>query len=220
MPTPEQIREKLKILPRKIRRVLVSSELSAITHSIAVYNGLNEPQEKKLIEIISYVLMEFEAKNNLSVLIAKNLSTDQSTAQKITSEIEQKIISSIDVINEKILAEEDEDLPLVSTEDTTMQPPPTIKPVHTFMQSPSKSLQNNPVSQPPQPKQERQSNVGNSFEQTILNQARAMRPAVAAGGSYGMAKPAVPANLPTGQSEPRKVHDYKGDSDPYREPLA
>jgi len=53
--------------------------------------------------------------------------------------------------------------------------------------------------------------VGQSFEQIILNQARAMQPAREA-----------PSNLPTGennQSEPSKIiHNY-GDSDPYREPL-
>lgn len=51
--------------------------------------------------------------------------------------------------------------------------------------------------------------VGNSFEQIILNQARAMQPAV------------PPENLPTGepnQNEPPKtIHDYT-ESDPYREP--
>ncbi len=50
-----------------------------------------------------------------------------------------------------------------------------------------------------------QNNVGTEFEQIILNQAKAM-------------KPAVPANLPTGGNEPRKVHDYKSGADPYREP--
>ncbi len=55
------------------------------------------------------------------------------------------------------------------------------------------------------------SGVGGSFEQIILNQARAMQPAI------------PPENLPTGeqkQNEPPQtaVPDYRG-SDPYREPV-
>jgi len=54
----------------------------------------------------------------------------------------------------------------------------------------------------PQP----QNKVGNEFEQIILNQAKAMRPA-------------VPPNLPTENNEPKKVHDYPPNNDPYRERL-
>lgn len=70
-----------------------------------------------------------------------------------------------------------------------------------------------------------QNNIGNSFEQIILNQAKAMRPAMPAGE--------VPHNLPRAeQSEQEKpsdfaqaspdkkvIHNYIGESDPYREPI-
>lgn len=62
---------------------------------------------------------------------------------------------------------------------------------------------------------EKQSEVGNDFEQIILNQARAMQGAKEA-----------PDNLPTGESNTnttdpnRTVHDYKEGNDPYREPIA
>jgi hypothetical protein len=53
-----------------------------------------------------------------------------------------------------------------------------------------------------------QNNVGNSFEQIILNQAKAMRPA-------------APANLPTADIEekPKAIHNYVPGADPYREPI-
>lgn len=75
-----------------------------------------------------------------------------------------------------------------------------------------------------------QSNVGQSFEQIILNQARAMQPAFASpkpssegGLGYGVAKPAnVPENLPGEkpvEERPKiSVPNYSG-TDPYREPL-
>lgn len=52
--------------------------------------------------------------------------------------------------------------------------------------------------------------VGNDFEQIILNQARAMQPAQA------------PGNLPVESSQEEKVraiHNYIGESDPYREQI-
>lgn len=57
------------------------------------------------------------------------------------------------------------------------------------------------------PESNKQKNVGNSFEQIILNQARAMQPARPAGE--------IPHNLPT---ENNVIHNYIGDKDPYREP--
>lgn len=60
-----------------------------------------------------------------------------------------------------------------------------------------------------------QNNIGNSFEQIILNQAKAMRPAMPAGE--------VPHNLPgAGQPEqekPKAIHNYMTNDDPYREPI-
>ncbi|MEK7116642.1 MAG: hypothetical protein AAB837_00565 [Patescibacteria group bacterium] len=62
-----------------------------------------------------------------------------------------------------------------------------------------------------------QSGVGNSFEQIILNQAKAMRVAI------------PPENLPIKQDEPsnfaeatldkKAIHNYITESDPYREPI-
>ena len=63
------------------------------------------------------------------------------------------------------------------------------------------------------------SNIGQSFEEIILNQARAMQPAREAN---------APENLPTADSatsyvEPKEekkfIHNYIRENDPYREPL-
>lgn len=74
-------------------------------------------------------------------------------------------------------------------------------------------------------------NVGQSFEQIILNQARAMQPAFASpkpssegGLGYSVAKPAdVPSNLPIEKPVEERlkisVPNYSDSSDPYREPL-
>lgn len=69
-----------------------------------------------------------------------------------------------------------------------------------------------------------QNRVGANFEQIILNQARAMQPAVAQEelGS-GVARPVAPDNLPTENNESKSeapkitIPDYSS-GDPYREP--
>lgn len=70
------------------------------------------------------------------------------------------------------------------------------------------------------PQEKSTSNIGNSFEQIILNQARAMQPAREAGSSQQqVVSSKVPENLPVEQEKPKVIHNYIGESDPYREPL-
>lgn len=76
-----------------------------------------------------------------------------------------------------------------------------------------------------------QNNIGQSFEQIILNQARAMMPAREASEATsneirGTSYEKKPDNLPTGNSlqtqksqEPKAIHNYLPGQDPYREPL-
>lgn len=70
-----------------------------------------------------------------------------------------------------------------------------------------------------------QNNIGNSFEQIILNQAKAMRPARPAGGIQNpeagiQGKTNAPTNLPTEENSKPKISvpNYSG-NDPYREQI-
>lgn len=74
------------------------------------------------------------------------------------------------------------------------------------------------------PEQPRSRMAPVGFEEAILNQAKAMRPAEPAGGrvtSYEVRdtnkKDEKPHNLPTEESH--QIHDYKQGADPYREPV-
>jgi len=88
-----------------------------------------------------------------------------------------------------------------------------FKNIFKIMNGPEETSEETTQKTPPQ------NNVGTSFEQIILNQARAMQPAVAKDSlGYGVAKPAVPANLPT-EEPPKAIHNYMSD-DPYREPIS
>jgi hypothetical protein len=75
-------------------------------------------------------------------------------------------------------------------------------------------------------KKENQSGVGQSFEQIILNQARAMQPARPAGYvpqnlPTNEPKPTenVAENIPIKQEEEHAIHNYVPGADPYREPI-
>lgn len=68
-----------------------------------------------------------------------------------------------------------------------------------------------------------QNGVGQSFEQIILNQAKAMRSINEEGSSQqpvasSQEEKTAPENLPTENNESTKIHDYKTGADPYREP--
>lgn len=86
-----------------------------------------------------------------------------------------------------------------------------------------KDLDNNILKNIPQEKST--NNIGQSFEDIILNQARAMQPARLAGESGRVTSHEVrdtnkvPENLPTEQEKSKVIHNYIGDKDPYREPL-
>jgi len=57
-------------------------------------------------------------------------------------------------------------------------------------------------------------NIGNSFEQIILNQARAMQPAREEGSSSQQPVASIKE-----EEKPKVIHNYIGNEDPYREPL-
>lgn len=59
------------------------------------------------------------------------------------------------------------------------------------------------------------SGVGDSFEQMILNQARAMQPAREAGSSSEQL--VVSSKGEKTEEKPKQVHDYPAGADPYRE---
>jgi hypothetical protein len=131
----------------------------------------------------------------------------------ITKEVEEKIFSELD----KIKKEE-----VVTNVNLEQKETQTLKKVEPKQETPIKP----------------QNNIGTSFEQIILNQTKAMMPAVASSElGYGVAKPA-PANLPTADSvqnfvetkekqsnfaeatlDKKAIHNYIGTNDPYREPI-
>jgi hypothetical protein len=83
-----------------------------------------------------------------------------------------------------------------------------------------------PVYTNTEPKKETVSGVGQSFEQIILNQARAMQPARPAGYvpqnlPTNEPKPTenVTENIPIKQEEEHAIHNYVPGADPYREPI-
>jgi len=171
----QKVADAVEQASQEIKDLMFSAEIGIKIEDVAEENNLSEEKTLMLVDEIGYVILGLKSRNNFTDSLVQ-IGADKDVAIKINKEVTTSIFSELDKIKNTQIAQ-------------PPQPP-----------------RNNPVSQSVQsPRQERQSNVGSSFEQTILNQARAMRPA-------------VPANLPVEPGEHRSVHDYKEGSDPYREP--
>ena len=91
-----------------------------------------------------------------------------------------------------------------------------------------KSVESAPISNNEETSSYSGNNIGSDFEQIILNQAKAMQPAQES-SKQQVVSSKVPENLPIESSkesvvsskeeEPKEIHNYTGESDPYREPL-
>jgi hypothetical protein len=209
------IKERLEQLPEPLRIFVVEENWRGEAEKIGKQFNLDEKNYASLEDEIFFVLLCFEPKTNFVENIKIELELDQSIAEEISEEINKKIFSNIvkelDEIWKTRNLEKDENK-------------------HNAIAKQTVGEREEKQNQNPEPKKENRSNVAQSFEQIILNQAKAMQPAVAKDTiGYGAAKPTVaeqrrkvPVNLPTGeqnQNEPKKVHDYPPDNDPYRESI-
>ena len=197
MQSSQQIREIYKKLPTKIREIIASQELTGIIDDISANNRLDKNQRDLMAKSISDFLMELNTKEN-TVTVLTNVVPDLMRGEELYKEVESRILNNLDNLYAEIIKNaEAEDI----------------------------EYENKSKEEESQPR--KQSGVGQSFEQIILNQARAMQPARPkdeTGGignnEYGIMeeKKEPPINLPTGEA-PKPVHDYKEGGDPYREPL-
>lgn len=201
----QKIKELYKKLPQKVREVIVSPELGVIIGDIAKNNGLDKNQADVLSKIVTYTLIGVETEDRLRANISKITGLDESKTGIIFDSIQAKIFNNLDSFHEEIV---------YNSEIEDMEEKSNSSPV----------IQNNPLlqSQPPKPDQPRTRIAPVGFEEAILNQARAMRPAEPVDGRIMnqelRIKQDVPHNLPT-DNTPKIVHDYRSGNDPYREPL-
>lgn len=220
MISPNQINDKFKTLPPKLKRVLVSPELFSTKNSIAFNNNLNSMQKSFLGEIVDNVLMGFEEKDNLPTKISQELNIEEDKANQITIEIENRILNNLDGIYTEIIKN-------IDNEENAVKEAISIQSVET--KSDQIQSQNKVITSPNNisgaMNQTARSGVGQSFEQIILNQARAMQPARPADGGIMNHEARImnekkepPNNLPIGD-ESKPIHDYKSGDDPYREPV-
>ncbi|MFA6405559.1 MAG: hypothetical protein WCW46_02325 [Candidatus Paceibacterota bacterium] len=206
MYTPQQKRDIYKKLPQKIRDIIASPEIDEFIDDITQRNNLDQKQHDTLAKAVVDFLMEINSKEVLQRIITNEISVDNILSQKLSSEVESEILNNLDNIYQKINANNDN--------ESESEEKPQKSPEQTNIQTQIK---------PTEPKERR---VGDSFEQIILNQARAMQPAKQADGgimnyeSRSMnGKEEKPANLPVENTGSKVIHNYIGESDPYRESI-
>jgi len=163
----ETIKERLKILPPRLRAFMLDEKWREDARKISKPFSFSEEEYASFENEIFLVLLCFEPKTDFIENIKRELEIDDNMATQTADGVNRDIFS-------KISGEMDQMWQTIERGE------------------PGEDLAS--------------SGVGESFEQIILNQAKAMQPAV------------PPENLPTSPEPQKEIRDYKG-QDPYREPV-
>jgi len=170
MDNKETIKERLKILPEKLKAFVIDEKWRNDVENTSKQFNLDEEKYISLENEIFLVLLCFEPIGDFVENIKRELEIDKNVAGWIEDYVNKNIFSKIkDEIDFMWQSENQEE-----------------------------SEKENQI----------KNSIGESFEQIILNQAKAM-------------KEAVPENLPTEDVEekPKAIHNYLTGQDPYREPI-
>jgi len=174
----QQTRTIYRKLPPHLREIIASPEFGLIISGIAKNNNLDDEKSNYLSKIVTHILVGIETKENLLLNIIKFTGIDENRARSISDNIKNKIFNNLDSLYKEINYNSEKE----------------------WSGEVSKSIETETAQQPQEQRRETppQSNVGNSFETIILNQAKAMQPAI--------------------EEKPRVIHNYIAKTDPYREP--
>ncbi|MEK7642416.1 MAG: hypothetical protein AAB392_01335 [Patescibacteria group bacterium] len=210
----DKISDAIKKSPHFIKNMLFSDKIGGLAQNIAWKHDLSEDDALKFSDEIGYVILGLKSRFNFSdSLIQFNIAKD--AVGEITKEVEEEIFSELDRMedtNSKYVPEQ-------SQKNIRLNNILTQQPLITSVQSLARTF----AQQSPKP--EKQNNIAVSFEETVLNQARAMQPAKPADGGImnqelriKREQDTLPNNLPT-ENTINEVRDYKAGADPYREPV-
>jgi len=207
--TNQQYRDLYKKLPTQKRVILASLELSEIIDNITKRNNLDKRQYEIAVKAVVDFLVGTNNKEGIRATLANDIGVDNISSQKIFNDIESRILNNLDNLYAEIIQNIDREEAEITEKiegAQKLQVPQTQTVIPTQQSNQTRV----------QPKENQtQNRVGTDFEQIILNQARAMQPARPAGE--------VPHNLPTNEPQeekPKAIHNYIGESDPYREPIS
>lgn len=195
------LRSQFSKLPQTMRDFISKGNWSGLLSNIARQFNLTEEKYTAIENEVLLVLIGLEPKEDFVENITRELGVDVNTAKWIEEDVERDIFSK--VANEINAVWQAADAGSEEEQGETE----IVENVESDTSG------------------EASGGVGGSFEQIILNQARAMQPARLASESVagGPAREA-PDNLPTGEQnqsgQPKVIHNYINESDPYREPLA
>jgi hypothetical protein len=191
----ETIKERLNILSPKLRTFILDEKWRSEAEKIGKQFNFDEEKYAAFENEIFFVLLGFEPKSNFAENIKNELQIDSNMAGWVTEDVEKNIFSKV--------ANEIE----ITWQNTNLETDENLEPSAKTGETENKGGKSE--------ESQMENNIGQSFEQIILNQAKAMQPARTPGDEP--ARP--PQNLPTNKPRPEIVHDYTTGSDPYREPL-
>lgn len=188
--TREQQKNAYEKLPPEVQDFIMANETTELISNYLKESGLTEDQSVLADSEILYALYRLQTLSTAMTNIEKLGNKNPGEFFKLKLNLENNIFDKIPQNTQKI-----------DTEQNQTEP---------------------------------QNNIGESFEQIILNQAKAMQPARTQGEEPARPAGEVPHNLPTNEpksansttsfvepkeEKPKAIHNYVGESDPYRESL-
>lgn len=193
----ERIKERIKILPEQLRTFVLDENWRRDVERVGKRFNFDEEKYASFENEVFLVLLCFEPKTDFIENIKTELGIDTNVAGWIADDVDKNIFSKvaegIDSMWQAVDAES------IKDSEQSEEKTPT---------------QSNSVGPAPHSA----GRVGTDFEQIILNQAKAMRPAQDS-SQQPVASSQVPKNLPTERHEQMKVPNYSAGQDPYREPI-
>ena len=186
--TREQKQSAYRKLSSEMQSFVMDNDTTEIIGNFLKESGLSEEQENLADSEIFYALLGLQTLSAAIENIAK---------------LSNKNIADLSGLKEKLDSQIFNELAKLQTEKETGYEESGHK-------EKVEEKQNEEIST-----QRSESGVGKDFEQIILNQARAMRPAVVASSEQQV----VSSKVEEKKQEPKVIHNYIGENDPYREPI-
>ncbi len=228
----EIIKERLNMLSLQLRAFITNESWRGEVQKIGKKINLNEEKYALFENEVFLVLLCFEPKDDFTENIKREMEMDANMAGWIAEDVEKNVFSKVaDEINSMwqtegaesaagaVNVESIESINNTERNEITenfikSEQPERNKITEKVIGTESvrnvvNKRSNDETNQNFQSSVQPKNNVGQSFEQIILNQAKAMQPA----------RPAAPEDLPIEQEKSKKIHDYVPGSDPYREPI-
>lgn len=219
----EDLQQIIKKLPQHIQDILYSDEYLARFQAITEAFGLNIEMSGRLMEELVYVMAGLTHPDDFVKEIQKELSLDREQAEKITREIDEKILKSIKADLIKIYDGEEVENPRLKAQDSNTIDDSSEENMDrdsllSEIENP-KSAKESTMTEVIQNTEIDNNEMHNTSQENLLKEMENPKPVAPRGDLVGD-KLKAPMNVPKKKVEVDETKgDWKQPIDPYREAI-